>query len=155
MKRMLHRSLTSLIVGASTFIVAACSSSSSSPVDPTASLVTRFTEAATLLTSATGLKDAKIPALFDDTYKEAGYTKANLSVDLQAEAAALAANPDASLFPIATLKNVTVSACDASSICTLTGTLVNSDVDTTETVVTTKVKKVNDEYYFIGDQQAS
>jgi hypothetical protein len=154
MKRMLHRSLTGLVVGLSTF-VAACGSSSSSTVDSTASLVTRFTEAVTLLSSAPGLKDAKIPALFDETYKEAGYTKANLTADLQAESTSLAANADASLFPITTLKDVTVSACDASSVCTLTGTLVNSDVDTTETVVTTKVKKVNGEYFFVGDQQAS
>ncbi len=154
MKRMLQRSLTGLVVGLSTF-VAACGSSSSSAVDSTASLVTRFTDAVTLLSSATGLKDAKIPALFDETYKEAGYTKANLTADLLAESTSLAANADASLFPITTLKDVTVSACDASSVCTLTGTLVNSDVDTTETVVTTKVKKVNSEYFFLGDQQAS
>jgi hypothetical protein len=154
MKRMLHRSLTGLVVGLSTFITA-CASSSSPSVDSTASLVTRFSDAVTLLTSATGLKDAKIPALFDDTYKEAGYTKANLTADLQSESTSLAANADASLFPITTLKDVTISACDASSVCTLTGTLVNSDVDTTETAVTTKVKKINGEYFFLGDQLAS
>ncbi len=152
MKRMLQRSLTILAVGASTFIVA-CSSGSSN--DPTANLLNRFTDAATLLTSATGLKDVKIPSLFDDTYKDAGYTKANLAADLQAESAALTSATDASLFPIASLKDVTVTGCDTSSVCTLTGKLVNSDVDTTEVVVTTKVKQVNGEYYFLGDQQAS
>jgi hypothetical protein len=152
MKQLIRLSALSLVLSGSVFI-SACGSDT--PADPVASLVARFTDAVSLLGTSAGLKDAKVASLFDDAYKEGGYVKSALSADLQAESASLAANADASLFPIASLKDVTVTGCDANNICTLTGKLVNSDADVTETTITTKVKSVNGEYYFYGDQQAT
>jgi hypothetical protein len=150
MKRMIRLMAVTVALGGVVFI-SACGSDDA---DPVASLVNRFAEVTTLVTSATGLKDAKIPAMFDDAFKDGGYVKSALAADLQAESAALAANPDQSLFPMAAFKDVTVTGCDG-NICTLTGKLVNSDVDATEVSFTTKVKSVSGDYYFYGDQQAS
>lgn len=150
MKREIRLLALTVALGGVVFI-SACGSDDA---DPVVGLLNRFAEVTALVTTSTGLKDAKIPAIFDDAYKDGGYVKSALAADLQAESAALAANPDQSLFPMATLKDVTVTGCD-SNICTLTGKLVNSDVDATEASFTTKVRNFNGEYYFYGDQQAS
>ena len=150
MKRMIQ--LSALTVGlGGVVLIGGCGSDDA---DPLVGLVARFGEVTALLGTSAGLKDAKVPAIFDDAYKDAGYVKSALVADLQAESVALAANPDQSLFPMAAFKDVTVTGCD-NNICTLNGKLVNTDVDTTEASFTTQVKSVNGEYYFYGDQKAS
>jgi hypothetical protein len=107
------------------------------------------------LATPAGMTSSALTDLFDEAYLDAGYTKAQLKTTLAADAAALTASPDLSLFPNATMSNITVSGCDANGICILSATLKNTDVDATEVAFTTKVKNVNNSYVFYGDQASS
>lgn len=149
MKQMIRLSALMVALGGVAFI-SACGADA----DPGAMFATSLDEVVALVTTSAGLKDPKVAAIFDDAYKDGGYVKSALIADFLAESATLAANPDESLFPMASFKDITVSGCD-SDICILAGKLINIDVDTTEANFTTRVKRVNGIYYFYGDQQAS
>ncbi len=107
------------------------------------------------LNSSVGLASAAVLELFDDTFLDSGTTKTDVKASLDRNAAALSATPDISLFPLASMTNVQVTNCDTNNVCTLNGTLSNSDADTTEVAFTTKVKLSKGTYVFLGDQSAS
>ena len=102
-----------------------------------------------------GLTSASFVDLFDDAFLDAGYTKSEVRGNLAQEATAVTIAPDLSSFPMAMLSAVSISDCSASGICTLTGTLTNSDADTTAVTFTTQVKYVNGKFTLYGDQKSA
>jgi lipopolysaccharide export system protein LptA len=56
---------------------------------------------------------------------------------------------------MASLSEVSIDACDANNVCTLTGTLTNSDADTTSVTFTTQVKITDGKVRLYGDQLSS
>jgi len=99
-----------------------------------------------------GLTSAGFIDLFDKDFLDAGYTKTEVQANLAQEATALAVAPELSSFPIAMLSNVTITGCNAANICTLTGTVTNTDVDTTAITFTIQVKYSNGKFTLYGDQ---
>lgn len=93
------------------------------------------------LGSATGILSQGFRDLFDAAFLDSGVSKAQLDANLDGEAFALQISPDFPSFPTAKLSDVSISNCDsATGVCTLTGTLTNSDADLTgadTTAVTT------------------
>lgn len=141
-----------LAVAGSTALLAACGGSNPTEQEVFASKVT---PALASLGTAAGLASASVLELFDASYLDSGATKADVKAALESNATALAAVPDASLFPLLSITNVSVTGCDANNVCTLNGTLINADADTTDVAFTTKVKLANGTYVFLGDQSAS
>jgi hypothetical protein len=106
------------------------------------------------LNSASGLASAAAGSMFGSNYLDAGFTRAQLLDALGKESTAVAASPDYSLFPMATVSNVTITDC-VSAVCTMSGTLTNSDADETAVPFTTKVLVIGNQIQLLGDQQAS
>jgi hypothetical protein len=100
-----------------------------------------------------GQTSAAFLDLFDDAFLDAGYTKAQVRNNLSQEAAATALGVDVSSFPGVTLSAVTITACDAANVCTLTATLTNADADTTTVSFTTRVSFSNSKFRLLGDQK--
>jgi hypothetical protein len=115
----------------------------------------KFTSYLANLTSSAGLNSNTLPNLFDERFLDGGFRKADLVNSLTANASALGTNQELSLFPTATVTNSTLSGCDNNNICTLTGTLTNSDADTTSVDFSTKVIVVSGVVYFYGDQSST
>ena len=92
---------------------------------------------------------------FDTAYLDAGLKKTDLVATVSLNAQTLGTNPELSLFPTSSVSKGTVSNCDANNICTFSGTLTNTDADTTSVDFTTKVKNVNGALYLYGDQSAT
>ena len=107
------------------------------------------------LTSSAGFNTKALPNLFAEKYLDGGFTKADLENSLTANSTALGTNPGLSLFPIATVTNAKLSGCDSNNICTLNGTLTNSDADTTSVDFSTKVLVSLGVVYFYGDQSST
>lgn len=105
--------------------------------------------------SLAGLKSTDIPDSFDDSFLDAGYTKAQLKQNVADEAVALGTTADLSLYPLFAVTNSSISGCDSDEVCDMTAVWKNEDVDANEVTFTTKVKKVNGSYRFYGDQKAS
>jgi hypothetical protein len=143
---------TGLAVAASASLLVACGGDSTNPQDD---FVSKLNSAVAGLGTSAGLASSSVIGLFDTAFLDSGTSRVDVKAALDRNANALAASPDLSLFPLANISGVTVSNCDSSNICTLTGTLTNTDADTTEVAFTTKVKNVNGAYYFFGDQLAS
>ena len=124
------------------------------------SFVADYTQGLKVLNSYAGLTSAAFLDLFDASLLDAGNTKSLLSASLAQEAAAMAASPDLPSFPMAALSTASISACDASNVCTLTGTLSNNDVDasadnTTAITFTSRVKYSDGKFRLLGDGSAS
>jgi hypothetical protein len=106
------------------------------------------------LTSSAGLKSQALLDLFDEKFLDGGYTKAALVDLLGINSTTLGTNPELSLFPMATVSNAKVT-CGDTNICTLTGTLTNSDADTTSVDFSTKVLVNTRGVFFYGDQSST
>lgn len=94
------------------------------------------------------------PQAFASNYLDAGMTRAQLVDALQQDAAA-GADASFSGVPAGSLTDVTITNCSANNVCTLKGTLTNSDADTTSVAFSTQVILENGSYRLLGDQQAS
>jgi hypothetical protein len=141
-------------------IVSTATDTASTPKDTTTTTPTDTTAsfAAVLaqLNTADGMTSAAVASVFDSTYLDSGTSKQQVLDALSGEAAALKSSSDHSLFPQVSLDNVSVSNCNASNVCTLTGTLHNNDADATSVQITTKVVSTgNGGYRLLGDQLAS
>ena len=106
------------------------------------------------LTTSAGLKSQALLDLFDDKFLDGGVTKAALVDLLGINSTTLGTNPELSLFPMATVSNAKVT-CGDTNICTLTGTLTNSDADTTSVDFSTKVLVNTRGVFFYGDQSST
>ena len=106
------------------------------------------------LTTSAGLKSQALLDLFDDKFLDGGFTRADLVNLLGTNSTELATNPELSLFPMATVTNAKVT-CGDTNICTLSGTLTNSDADTTSVDFSTKVLVNTRGVFFYGDQSST
>ncbi|MBC7471115.1 MAG: hypothetical protein H7322_17485 [Ramlibacter sp.] len=118
-------------------------------------LPTAYNSGLAALNTRAGLQSAAFVDLFDPNFLDAGYTKLQLVDNLAQDAASTAVSADLSMFPSASLANASVGNCASSGICTLTGTLTNTDADTTEVPFTAQVMLSNGAYRLLGDQKSS
>ncbi|MCZ2497918.1 hypothetical protein GN316_14225 [Xylophilus sp. Kf1] len=123
------------------------------PVTPTPAqqFATDYSANVAALGTTAGLSSGAILDTVDDGFLDAGYTKPAMRSQLAQEAAARATNPDLT-FPGVTLSNVTIGACDAAGVCSMTATVTNADADSTSTTFTSRVKLSNSRYRLYGDQ---
>jgi len=148
-------------------LLGACGGGSDAPntdvatnADKQSSFVADYTQGLKALNAYAGLASASFADLFDAAFLDAGNTKSLVSTSLAEEAIAMAASPDLPSFPMAELSIASISACDSSNVCTLTGTLSNNDVDasadnTTSISFTTRVKYSGGKFRLLGDGAAS
>ena len=104
--------------------------------------------------TATGLNSGALQSSFASGYLDAGMTQAQLMDALGKDAAAFGSTGYSGL-PVASLTDVAISNCNASSVCTLTGTLTNADADATAVPFTTQVVLESGTYRVLGDQKSS
>ena len=150
-----QRFFSSSLIFSAVLAISACGGTNSLTLQEVATQFTAsVTSALAALTSAAGLNSNALPNLFADKFLDGGYTKANLVSTLSANSTALQTAPELSLFPVAAITNTTISGCD-NGICTLTGTLTNSDVDTISVDFSTKVIVIGGVFYFYGDQSSA
>lgn len=95
------------------------------------------------------------PQAFASSYLDAGMTRTQLVEALQQDAAAAGSDVSFSGFPAGSLTDVTMTNCNEKNVCTLSGTLTNSDADTISVAFSTQVVLENGSYRLFGDQQAS
>jgi hypothetical protein len=114
----------------------------------------RVSSSLSALTSSAGLKSQALLDLFDEKFLDGGFTRADLVSLLSTNATTLETNPELSLFPMATVTNAKVT-CGDTNICTLTGTITNSDADTTSVDFSTKVLVNTRGVFFYGDQSST
>jgi hypothetical protein len=119
------------------------------------SFATVYASALAGTASFAGLNSGVLADQFDGAFLDGGIAKADVMAAIQAEAQAAAVSPDFPGFAQVALSGVTVTNCDtATQVCTLTGTLTNSDADTTSVSFTTQVK-MTDKVRLYGDQSKS
>lgn len=126
-----------------------------SPADASATFGSAYSMSLAALTTAAGLQGNVLLDLVDSTFLDAGYTKAKMADNLTQDAASLSAASAVSLFPGVTLTNPAIACVGAAVICTFSGTITNSDADTTDTTFTTPVLFSNGAFRLLGDQAAS
>jgi hypothetical protein len=114
----------------------------------------RVSSSLSALTSSAGLKSQALLDLFDEKFLDGGFTRADLVSLLSTNATTLETNTELSLFPMATVTNAKVT-CGDTNICTLTGTITNSDADTTSVDFSTKVLVNTRGVFFYGDQSST
>lgn len=114
-----------------------------------------YTKGLAALATFEGLNSAGFVELFDETFLDAGYTKAQLRSSLAQEAAAMATSADLSGFPLAAASNMTVGDCDAANVCAVTVTFSNTDADTTAVTLTMRAKLSDGKFRHYGDQKSS
>ncbi len=124
------------------------------PAPDTALFAARYNTALTAAGTTAGLTSPTVVDVFDEKYLDNGSSRADLMATLAANSQAAATSADLSLFPTGELTNATLSAC-VDNVCTLNATLTNTDVDTTTTDFTTKVKILGSVVYLYGDQSAT
>ena len=120
-------------------------------VTPSAQFAADYGNGVGALNTYAGLTNAGFLDTIDDGFLDAGYTKDQVRSQLAQEAAARIATPSL-VFPGVTLSNVTIGACDAAGVCTMTATATNADADTVATTFTTRVKLTANKYRLYGDQ---
>jgi hypothetical protein len=151
-----QRFFPSSIMLSAVLALSACGGTSSFNADNAANeFSTKITSYLSALTSSAGLTSNALTDLFAAKYLDGGFTKTDLTNSLTANTTALGTSPELSLFPLATVTNSKLSGCDSSGICTLSGTLTNSDADTTSVDFTTKVIVIANVIYFYGDQSST
>jgi len=131
-----------------------------SNVDKQNTFIADYTKGLMVINTYVGLTSASFLDLFDVSFLDGGNTKPLLGASFAQEAMAMAASPDLPSFPMAALSTASISACDSSNVCTLTGTLSNNDVDTsadntTAITFTTRVKYSDGKFRLLGDGTAS
>jgi hypothetical protein len=150
------RVFSSSLILSTVLTLTACGGSSGIDIE---SAVTEFSSKITTaladLASSTGLNSKALPNLFDEKFLDQGLTKADIVNTLAANATALGTSPELSLFPMVSVTNSKLSGCDNNNICNLTGTLTNSDADTTTVDFSTKVIVLGGVVYFYGDQSST
>jgi hypothetical protein len=150
------RVFSSSLILSTVLTLTACGGSSGIDIE---SAVTEFSSKITTaladLASSTGLNSKALPNLFDEKFLDQGLTKADIVNSLTANATALGTSPELSLFPMVSVTNSKLSGCDNNNICNLTGTLTNSDADTTTVDFSTKVIVLGGVVYFYGDQSST
>lgn len=107
------------------------------------------------LNTSAGLTDPAVARAYDESYLDAGQNKSQVLDALTRDADNLSADPSYSLFPQVALTDTALTDCDAQNVCTLTGTLHNTDADETTVPFSTKVVRVGSAYRLLGDQAAS
>jgi archaellin len=150
------RVFSSSLILSAVLTLSACGGSSNVDLVAVATeFSTKFNSAFSELTSSAGVNYKALTNLFDEKFLDGGFTKADLVNSLTATSTASATSPELSLFPMAAVTNSSLSGCDSNNICTLTGTLTNSDADTTSVDFSTKVISVGGVIYFYGDQSST
>ena len=151
-----QRIFSSSLIFSAVLAISACGGTNALTLEEVAKqFTTSVTSGIAALTGAAGLNSNALPSLFADNYKDGGFTKADVVSTLAANSTALPTAPELSLFPMAAITNTAISGCDNNGICTLSGTLTNSDVDTTSVDFSTKVIVVGGVVYFYGDQSST
>lgn len=158
------------IAGSLISLLAACGGGDddvASDADAQSSFISAYTSGLDTLGSYAGLVSSKFRDLFDAGYTDSGMTKADVVAALDSEITVSQTSPDFvhPAFPMAKLSKASIGNCDAvSKICTLTGTLSNSDADptgadasaVTEVNFTTQVRQDADgKVRLLGDQSKS
>lgn len=156
------------VAGSLISLLAACGGGGddfTSDTDAQSSFISSYSSGLDTLGSLAGLASGTFRNLFDAGYTDSGMTKAAVVAALDSDVAALKEVPDFQAFPIAKLSQASISNCDtATKICTLTGTLRNSDADptgadasaVTEVTFTTQVRYGDDsKVRLLGDQSKS
>lgn len=156
------------IAGSLISMLAACGGGDddvTSDADAQASFISAYTAGLDALGSYVGLVSSTFRDLFDAGYTDSGMTKTDIVAALDSEVTAMQASPDFPAFPMAKLSKASIGNCDAATrICTLTGTLSNSDADptgadtsaVTEVNFTTQVRYDADgKVRLLGDQSKS
>lgn len=121
--------------------------------DPVAG-ATSYANAIAQMNSATGVNSPALQSALATDYLDTGMTRAQV-LDALAKDAAGFGSADYSGLPLAGLTDVAISACNPSNVCTLTGTLTNSDADTTAVPFSTHVVLEDGNYRVLGDQKSS
>jgi hypothetical protein len=116
--------------------------------------VTPYATAIGQANSAAGLGSTALQSSFAAAYLDAGMTQAQLMDALGKDAAAFGTTGYSGL-PVAGLTDVAIGNCNASSVCTLTGTLTNADADATAVPFSTQVVLESGNYRVLGDQKSS
>lgn len=155
-------------VGSLISMLAACGGGDGDVTNDTAArtdFISSYTAGLDTLGSYGGLVSVAFRNLFDSGFAEGGVTNSQVTAALDGEAYALQASPDVPAFPMAKLSKASIDNCDAvTKICTLTGTLGNSDADptgadasaVTEVTFTTQVRYGDDsKIRLLGDQSKS
>jgi hypothetical protein len=148
------RVFSSSIIFSAVLAISACGGSTFNVQEAATQFAASLTSGLAALTGASGLNSKALPDLFADKFLDGGYTKADVVNTLTANSKALETAPELSLFPLAAITNTTITGCD-NSICTLNGTLTNSDADTTSVDFSTKVIVIGNAIYFYGDQSST
>jgi hypothetical protein len=158
------------IAGSLISLLAACGGGDddvASDADAQSSFISAYTSGLDTLGSYAGLVSSKFRDLFDAGYTDSGMTKADVVAALDSEITVSQTSPDFvhPAFPMAKLSKASIGNCDAvTKICTLTGTLSNSDADptgadasaVTEVNFTTQVRQDADgKVRLLGDQSKS
>ena len=104
--------------------------------------------------SAAGATSPALQSALAADYLDAGVTRAQVLDALGKDAAGFG-TAEFSGLPGVTLTDVNVSGCNASNVCTLTGTLANADADTTAVPFSTQIVLDNGSYRVLGDQKSS
>jgi len=158
------------IAGSLISLLAACGGGDddvASDADAQSSFISAYTSGLDTLGSYAGLVSSKFRDLFDAGYTDSGMTKADVVAALDSEITVSQTSPDFvhPAFPMAKLSKASIGNCDAvTKICTLTGTLSNSDADPTgadasaltEVNFTTQVRQDADgKVRLLGDQSKS
>jgi hypothetical protein len=120
-------------------------------VDPSQAVTESF-NAALAAIAASPANYSSFINLLDQDYKQDGFTSADLSAMLAADAAAL---PSEASFPSVSYSDATISGCNTLSVCDLSVTVTNNDADTVSTSMTLKVKQTVNGYKLIGDGYSS
>jgi len=158
------------IAGSLISMLAACGGGDddvTSDADAQSSFISAYTTGLDALGSYAGLVSGKFRDLFDAGYTDGDVTKTAVVAALDSEVTVLQSSPDFVFpaFPMAKLSKASIGNCDsATKICTLTGTLSNSDADptgadasaVTEVNFTTQVRYDADgKVRLLGDQSKS
>lgn len=115
---------------------------------------TSYANAIAQMNSATGVTSPALQEALAAGYLDSGMTRAQVLDALGKDAAGFG-SADYSGLPLTSLTDVAVTACSPSNVCTLTGTLTNSDADTTAVPFSTQIVLENGTYRVLGDQKSS
>jgi hypothetical protein len=135
--------------------VTACGGGSDTFVDTRTTFTSAFTSSIAALTTAAGLQGNTFLDLVDSSFLDGGYTKAQMADNISKDAASLTGATAVSLFPGVNITNPQITCGASTTICTFSGTIVNSDADTTETTFSTPVIFNNGAFRLSGDQASS
>lgn len=158
------------LAGSLISLLAACGGGDddvASDADAQSSFISAYTSGLDALGSYAGLVSSSFRDLFDAGYADSGVTKSDVVAALDSEVAISQTSPDFvyPAFPMAKLSKASIGNCDAATkICTLTGTLRNSDADptgadasaVTEVTFSTQVRyDASGKVRLLGDQSKS